>query len=91
MPTWPANETDGEQKVAGAEALVRAVPEGVHIRAPDRDEVIPTPAGWEGGYRQTVRECLEAYGRGAPPPTGAGDCARAVQLIHDAYELAGRR
>jgi len=29
-------------------------------------------------------------GAGRPPPVTARDCARAVQLIHDAYRLAGR-
>lgn len=88
MPTWPDNRTDGEQKVAGATALVRAVPEGVHILGPGRDEVIATPPGWETGSRKAIRDCLEALDRDAPPPIGPRDCAAAVRLIHDAYRLA---
>ena len=29
MPTWPANQTDGEQKVAGERMLLRQVPGGL--------------------------------------------------------------
>ena len=29
MPTWPANQTDGEQKVAGERLLLRQVPGGL--------------------------------------------------------------
>ncbi len=90
MPTWPANRTDGEQKVAGEKALLRLVPEGLHILAPERDEIIPIPDGWEAGFQKAIRECLEAVGDGRPPPIGARECAKAVKLIHDAYRLAGR-
>jgi predicted dehydrogenase len=89
MPTWPANRTDGEQKVAGEKALIRAVPEGLQILAPNRDEIIPTPEGWQAGFPRAIREALEAYGRGDPPPIPARECARAVKLIYDAYAAAG--
>jgi hypothetical protein len=49
MPTWPANQTDGEQKVAGERLLLRQVPGGLQIFAPGRDEFIPQPSGWAGG------------------------------------------
>jgi predicted dehydrogenase len=89
MPTWPANRSDAEQKVAGETALIRAVPEGLHILAPNRDEIIPTPEGWQAGFGAAVRHALEAYGRGEPPPIPASECARAVRLIHDSYRAAG--
>ena len=89
MPTWPANRTDAEQKVAGEKALVRAVPEGMHILAPNRDEVIPMPEGWRAGFPEAIRQALEAYGRGDPPPIPARECARAVHLIYDSYRAAG--
>ena len=89
MPTWPANQTDGEQKVAGERLLLRQVRAGLHILGPGRDEVIPQPPGWELGYPRAVRDALEAYGRGDPPPIPAGECAKAVRLIFDAYRVAG--
>jgi predicted dehydrogenase len=91
MPTWPANRSDAEQKVAGETALVRAAPEGLHVLAPNRDEIIPTPEGWQAGFGAAVRQALEAYGRGDPPPIPASECARAVRLIFDSYRAAGVR
>jgi predicted dehydrogenase len=91
MPTWPANQTDGEQKVAGERLLLRQVPGGLQILGSGRDETIPQPEGWEAGYSRAVREALEAYGRGDPPPIPASECARAVRLIFDSYRAAGVR
>ena len=89
MPTWPANQTDGEQKVAGERMLLRQVPGGLQILASGRDETIPQPSDWQAGYPRAVREALEAFGRGDPPPIPASECARAVRLIFDAYSAAG--
>jgi predicted dehydrogenase len=89
MPTWPANRTDGEKKVAGERLLLREVSAGLQLFGPDPDELIPWPEGWEEGYPRAVREALEAYGRGDPPPTPASECARAVRLIFDSYRAAG--
>jgi predicted dehydrogenase len=89
MPTWPANQTDGEQKVAGERLLLRQVPGGLQILAPGREETIPQPEGWETGYPRAVREALEAYGRGDPPPIPASECAHGVRLIFDSYRAAG--
>src|SRR5262245_39667692 len=89
MPTWPANQTDGEQKVAGERLLLRQVPGGLQILAPGREETIPQPADWVAGYPRVVKEALEAYGRGDPPPIPASECAHAVRLIFDAYRVAG--
>jgi hypothetical protein len=91
MPTWPANQTDGEQKVAGERLLLRQVPGGLQILGPGRDETIPQPPDWVGGYPRAVSEALEAYGRGDPPPIPASECAHAVRLIFDAYRAAGER
>jgi predicted dehydrogenase len=89
MPTWPANLTDGEQKVAGERLLLRQVPGGLQVLGPGRDEIVPQPPDWESGYPRVVRDALEAYGRGDPPPIPADNCARAVRLIFDAYRAAG--
>jgi predicted dehydrogenase len=91
MPTWPANQTDGEQKVAGERMLLRQVPGGLQVLAPGREEMIPKPLEWQDGYPRAVREALEAYGRGDPPPIPASECAHAVGLIFDSYRAAGVR
>ena len=41
MPTWPANQTEGEQKVAGERLLLRQAAGGLQLTAPGRDEFIP--------------------------------------------------
>jgi hypothetical protein len=68
---------------------MRQVPGGLQMLAPGRDEIIPQPAGWEAGYPHAVREALEAYARGDPPPIRANACARAVRLVFDSYRAAG--
>jgi predicted dehydrogenase len=89
MPTWPGNRTDGEKKVAGEQLLLREIPEGLQLFAPDREQIIPQPKGWEAGYPRAVREALDAYGRGDPPPIPPSECAYAVRLIFDSYRAAG--
>jgi predicted dehydrogenase len=91
MPTWPANQTDGEQKVAGERMLLRQVSGGLQILAPGREETISQPPDWQDGYPRAVREALEAYGRGDPPPIPPSECAHAVRLIFDSYHAAGVR
>ncbi|MBV9686222.1 MAG: Gfo/Idh/MocA family oxidoreductase, partial [Alphaproteobacteria bacterium] len=88
MPSWPANQTDGEQKVAGEKLLLRQVPGGLRLIGPGRDEFIPQPEGWQAGYPRAIHEALEACGRGDPPPIPASECARAVRLIFDSYRAA---
>ena len=89
MPTWPANQTDGEQKIAGERLLLRQVPGGLQLLGSGRDDFIPQPEGWQAGYPRAIREALEACGRGDPPPIPASDCAHAVRLIFDSYHAAG--
>ncbi len=91
MPTWPANQTDGEQKVAGARLLVRQIPGGLQMLSPGREEVVPQPAGWKAGYPRAIEEALQAYGRGDPPPIPASECARAVRLVFESYRAAGEQ
>ena len=90
MPSWPANQTDGEQKVAGEKLLLRQVADGLQLIGPGRDEFIPQPEGWQAGYPRAIREALEACGRGDPPPIPASECAGAVRLIFDSYRAAAR-
>jgi predicted dehydrogenase len=91
MPTWPANQTDSEQKVAGQRLLVRQVPGGLQMLAPRREEIVPQPPGWKAGYRRAIEEALQALGRGEPPPIPASECARAIRLIFESYRAAGEQ
>jgi predicted dehydrogenase len=62
MPTWPANQTDGEQKVAGERMLLRQVPGGLLVLAPGREEMIPKPLEWQDGYPRAVIDSYRAAG-----------------------------
>jgi predicted dehydrogenase len=89
MPTWPVNQTDSEQKIAGEQLLLRQVPGGLQLLGLGRDEFMPQPEGWEVGYPRAIREALEACGRGDPPPIPASECAHAVRLVFASYYSAG--
>jgi len=90
-PTWPANESDLEFKVAGEKAALRVVPGGLQVIAPGRDDRYPGAASAAGNYPPLISDMLERAGRGDPPAITARDCANAMQLVHDAYRLAGRQ
>ena len=42
-------------------------------------------------YFTAVRDALDHWQRGAPPPIGVHDCARVVRLIDQAYARGGDR
>ena len=90
-PTWPENESDLEFKVAGEKATLRVVPDGLQVIGPGRDDRFPGAASAAGNYPPLIRDMLERAGRGDPPAITARDCANAMQLVHDAYRLAGRQ
>jgi predicted dehydrogenase len=79
---WRAESGRGADVVASG---------GLQILAPGRGEIIPQPPDWQDGYPRAVREALEAYGRGDPPPIPPSECAHAARLIFDSYRAAGVR
>jgi predicted dehydrogenase len=83
------NGADGERKVAGEKAMLIGTNTGVHIIAPGRDEVLEQPKGYVGLWDRVVIECLDALGRGDPPPIGPRDGYKGIAPIFDAYRLAG--
>ena len=52
MPTWPANQTDGEQKIAGSHLMLRATPGGVRIPWPQSEQPAKTVLGRGSGLRR---------------------------------------
>jgi predicted dehydrogenase len=92
--TFPGQGGDQERKFSAQKALLRATTgggEGVQIVGPGRNETQRAPEGYVGGWPRVVNECLNRVGRGEPPPATARDCARAVQLVFDAYKAAGEK
>jgi len=85
---FPRVGTDGEWKIAGRDAILTVMDGVMKLATADGDEVSPGPE-IETPYFTTVRDALDCWQRGAPPPVSVQDCARAVRLIDQAYALAG--
>ena len=88
--TVPYAGSDGEWKVAGRDGILIAYDDGtMRMLGADGEERIPgRPAPL---YRDCVRDVLDHWRRGVPPPIGVHDLLRVVRLIDDAYALAGRQ
>ena len=85
---FPRDGTDGEWKIAGRDAILTMKDGVLKLATADGDETLPG-TDVTAPYFTTVRDALERWQRGAPPPISVHDCARAVRLIDEAYALAG--
>jgi predicted dehydrogenase len=89
--TVPYAGTDAEWTIAGRDAiLVRYHDETMRLITAGGEQALaerlPEPL-----YLTCVRDVLDHWRRGAPPPTSVHDCLRVVRLIDQAYALAARR
>lgn len=85
---FPRDGTDGQWKISGRDALLIHEHDTLRLVTGDGEEVTPAPL-LEPLALTTLRDALDHWRRGAPPPTGVRDCLRAVRLIDRAYALAG--
>ena len=85
---FPRDGTDGEWKIAGRDAILTMKDGVLKLATGDRDETLPG-TDVTAPYFTTLRDALDHWQRGAPPPISVHDCARAVRLIDQAYALAG--
>jgi len=85
---FPRVGTDGEWKIAGRDAILTVKDNVMKLATAEGDEVTPGTE-IEAPYYTTIRDALDCWQRGVPPPVGVTDCARAVRLIDQAYALAG--
>lgn len=89
---YPIDGTDGEWKLSGREALlvqkISDAPGEMHLITKDGAQVLPGGTD-ENPFAIVLRDTLEAWQRGDPPPINAMDVYRSVQLIDDAYKAAG--
>jgi predicted dehydrogenase len=85
---FPRVGTDGEWKMAGRDAIL-TVKDGVMKLATASGDEVTKGTEIEAPYFTAVRDALDAWQRGAPPPIGVHDCVRVVRLIDQAYALAG--
>ena len=86
---FPRDGTDGEWKIAGRDAILTMKDGVIKLATAAGDEIFPG-TDVTAPYVLTLRDALDHWQRGAPAPVGVHDCARAVRLIDQAYEYAGR-
>jgi len=85
---FPRDGTDGEWKIAGRDAILTMKDGVLKLATAEGDETIPS-GDITTPYFTAMRDALDHWRRGAPPPISVHDCARAVRLIDQAYALAG--
>jgi predicted dehydrogenase len=85
---FPRNGTDGEWKIAGRDAILTMKDGTMKLATAEGDETL-AGADLTAPYFIAVRDALDHWRRGAPPPISVHDWARAVRLIDQAYERAG--
>ncbi len=86
---FPRDGTDGEWKIAGRDAILTMKDGVIKLATAKGDETLPG-TDVTGPYFATLRDALDHWQKGAPPPISVHDCARAVRLIDAAYECAAR-
>ena len=84
---FPRDGTDGEWKIAGRDGILTMKDGILKLATAAGDEIFP---GTEltAPYFTAVRDALDHWQRGAPPPISVHDCARVVRLIDQAYARA---
>jgi predicted dehydrogenase len=87
---FPRDGTDGEWKIAGRDAILTMKDGIVKLATAEGDEVLPG-SDVTAPYFVAVRDALDHWQRGAPPPVSVHDWVHAARLIDEAYELASRR
>jgi len=85
--TFPRVGTDGEWKIAWRDAIL-SLKDGTLrlITAEGEETAAGEPA--EPIALTALRDALDHWPRGLPPPIGVHDCLRVVRLIDQAYALA---
>jgi predicted dehydrogenase len=86
--TVPYDGWDGEWKIAGRDAILVLHHDDTLRCITARGEETTTLRAAEPLYATCVRDILDHWRRGAPPPASVHDCLRAARLIDEAYALA---
>jgi predicted dehydrogenase len=87
--TFPRAGTDGEWTIAWRDAILMLKDGMLRLTTADGEEVTPgEPA--EPLALSALRDALDCWRRGAPPPASVHDCLRAVRLIDQAYAVSAR-
>ena len=86
--TVPHAGSDSEWKIAGRDAILVHYHDDTMrlITAAGEETMSAKPA--EALYPTAVRDIVDHWRRGLPPPVSVHDCLRVVRLIDQAYDLA---
>jgi predicted dehydrogenase len=84
---FPRDGTDGEWKLAGRDGILTMKDGVLKLATAQGDETFPG-TDVTAPYFFSVRDALDHWQRGAPPPASVHDCARVVHLIDQAYARA---
>jgi len=85
---FPRDGTDGEWKIAGRDAILTMKDGLVKLATAEGDQTFPD-SNVTAPYFTVVRDALDHWQRGAPPPISVHDCVQVIRLIDQAYEHAG--
>jgi predicted dehydrogenase len=85
---FPRDGTDGEWKLAGRDAILTMKDGVLKLATAAGDESLPG-TDVTAPYYTAVRDALDHWRKGAPPPISVHDCARVARLIDQAYACAG--
>ena len=88
--TFPRLGTDGESKIAWRDAILTMKDDMLRLTTAAGEETT-SGAPAEPIALTALRDALDHWRRGRPPPISVHDCLRAVRLIDQAYALAGRK
>ena len=83
--TFPRIGTDGEWKIAGRDAILTMKDGILKLATAEGDETL-AGADVTTPYFLAVRDTLDHWRRGAPPPISVHDLLPAVRLIDQAYQ-----
>jgi predicted dehydrogenase len=86
---FPRDGTDGEWKLAGRDGILTMKDNVIKLATAAGDEILPG-TDVTAPYFTTLRDALDHWQKGAPPPISVHDCLRAVRLIDQAYQRADR-
>ena len=88
--TFPRAGTDGEWKIAWRDAILALKDDTLRLTTAAGEETT-SGAPAEPLALTALRDALDHWRRGEPPPISVHDCLRAVRLIDRAYVWAGRQ
>ena len=88
--TFPRAGTDGELKLAWRDAILTLKDDTIRLTTGTGEEST-SGAPAEPLALTALRDALDHWRRGEPPPISVHDCLRAVRLIDQAYALARRQ